>query len=53
MLTAFFALASAASLRAWLRRRAGQQQLEEEAASVGWLDKAAVAAFMIETPVSE
>ena len=53
MLTAFFALASAASLRAWRRRRTGQQQLEEAPALAGWLDKAAVAAFMIETPVSE
>ncbi|PSC70223.1 hypothetical protein C2E20_6303 [Micractinium conductrix] len=61
LLTLYFALASAASARAWLACRQQQQAAETPAAqqqrakggrSADWLERAAVAVFCTETPVT-
>lgn len=54
MLTLFFALASAASIRGWQRRRAaasGRPTDTEQQHAADWLDRAAIATFSIEAPV--
>lgn len=54
MLTLFFALASAASIRGWWRRRAarrGRPTDTEQQHAADWLDRAAIATFTIEAPV--
>lgn len=55
MLTLFFALASAASIRGWRRRRAaasGRPTDTEQQHAADWLDRAAIATFSIEAPLS-